>query len=158
MGRPRKPTQTLKLHGTFRPDRHESDLDPPKGRPKKPKNLSEAAQEVWCETLDRIETMGVLHEVDAASLERYCEIFVRWRLAEEQIQTEGSTIETYNRDGQLMSLKISPHVTHANQCAKLLLDIETKFGLNPSSRSGLITNQRKNKKGGLDEFVGKRKA
>lgn len=159
-GRPRKPTEALKLAGTFREGRHTDDeVKPPTTRPPMPERLSACAAVVWTELCDRLESMKLLASVDAGAIERYAELFVRWRTAEDMIREKGSVCTGYDKEGN-ERLTTSPYVTQANACVKLLLNIEVQFGLTPSARSGLVDalNSGGGNESGLDAFIGRRNA
>ena len=74
MGRSRKPTAKLKLHGTFRSDRHgERATEPqPAGEPKKPKGLGKLASQHWDAIVPELIKTGVAKSCDTPALESMC--------------------------------------------------------------------------------------
>jgi len=77
MGRPRKPTELLKLEGGYRADRHgERKMEPqPTGTPQKPDNLSEDASRHWDEIAPGLIETGVATVADGPALVRLCQFW-----------------------------------------------------------------------------------
>ena len=72
-GRPRKPAQIHRLHGTWRADRHnDAEPQPERLAPRCPKHVQGEARKEWRRKTKELLPMGVMSLADRASLERYC--------------------------------------------------------------------------------------
>lgn len=58
MGRPRKPTKTLKVHGTFREDRHGGEEPKSVGALELPSGMSEQARWFWNQHIEQVKANG----------------------------------------------------------------------------------------------------
>lgn len=68
-GRAPKPTALLKLNGTYRADRHGSQLPEPTGKPSRPEGLSTLAMQFWDAVIPGLIELGVATSVDQKQLE-----------------------------------------------------------------------------------------
>lgn len=127
MGRPRKPAAELKLHGTFRPDRHgprepeQCDATPPE----KPGGLSPAAAAFWDDNVPRLIARKVVTASDGATLHGMCEL---WGLF-------ASTLEAAKKDPI-----DKPTRTALTSYWAAFASMAARFGLNPSDRLRLRVN------------------
>ncbi len=64
-----------------------------------------------------------------------CQLWSRWRRAEQFIQKNGDVFPIKNDDGTIKYLQQFPQVGIANNLASKLNRLEAEFGLTPSSRS-----------------------
>lgn len=129
----------------------------PVERPPVPPALTEPQRATWVRVCDTLEKLSLLASADWAALERYCVLLHRWRDAEDFLARVGSTYKLKttnpatphigavesNREGQrtveyLVAVVPYPEVRIAADLAKTLLQIESRFGLSPSARSGLL--------------------
>ena len=78
--------------------------------------------------------MGVLTQIDGNSLERYCETFVRWREMRDFLREQGY-IQYNLRSGEE---KLRPQVNLEIKLNEILTRMESKFGLDPSSRANMV--------------------
>ncbi len=81
--------------------------------------------------------MRVLTQVDQHALARYCQLWARWREAEEFLDKRGATYSVRDKDGNIVALKKYPQVVIASDLADKLLRLEQQFGLTPSARTRL---------------------
>jgi P27 family predicted phage terminase small subunit len=129
----------------------------PVERPPVPPALTEPQRATWERLCDTLERLSLLSTADWAAMERYCVLLHRWREAEDFLQRVGSTynlkttnpstphigaVES-NRDGQrtveyLVAVVPYPQVKIARELAAELVKVESRFGLSPSARSGLL--------------------
>jgi phage terminase small subunit len=73
---PRKTAAELKLHGTYRDDRHGERNEPEMpGIPEKPDNLAEHASWFWDRTVPGLVANGVVKEADSAALLAACRLW-----------------------------------------------------------------------------------
>lgn len=120
MGRPAKPDAVLKLHGTYREDRHAKRGVKTGGEPLRKPELDEVADAHW-ELITR--TRGQwLASSDTDTLKRLCEL---WSMARR-------LFDAWKQDVSDKELRVSALATHA-EWAKLA----AKFGLTPSDRARL---------------------
>lgn len=80
--------------------------------------------------------MGVLTLADGAQLAAYCQIWARWRIAEEYLnQKDGQVVSIYDAEGHCLYSKESPYVSIARNLLQLLNRYAQEFGLTPSART-----------------------
>ena len=92
----------------------------------------------------KLTQMGVLADVDRATLAAYCVVWSRWVDAEERLARFGSVIKSPS--GYPIQ---SPYLGIANRCIKLLQELSSEFGMTPSSRTRVVAL----KEEGDDEFT-----
>ena len=134
-GPPPTPTDVLRLRGSWRGEVNKDEPKPRKGRPKCPSWLSPYAKTAWKQLVPRLETMGVLCEIDGHALAVLCQTWARWRKAEEFIEEHGESYPVKDGQGRIKYLKKFPQVSTAESCARTLNRFMAEFGLTPSSRS-----------------------
>ena len=118
MGRPRKPTKTLKLEGAFKkdPKRARPDEPEPEGVPILPGELGHYGLDQWNRVIPQLVKMGVATEVDSDSLYAMCKEWDRYMSG------------THSALGNWIK-------------------IAGRFGLTPSDRAGLVVKQKEPDKG-----------
>ncbi len=111
---------------------------PPAGdRPEPPVFLTSMALGEWDRVSDILWTMGVVSEIDTATLAAYCMAYARWVDAEEKMEDArqgdpfggGLTIETSN--GNVIQ---NPLVGIANVARREMLRFAAELGLTPAAR------------------------
>ncbi len=142
-GPAKKPTNQLKASGAGNDKRREANFQEPipiLGIPRIPDDvqgvMDEKAREHWdavCPVLDR---MGVLGDIDAHEIARYCVIFAKWYDAEKFLANEGPTYMVMNLQGE-KNYKPYPEAALAIKYADQLLKIEGQFGMSPSARASV---------------------
>ena len=73
---------------------------------------------------------GVMTELDAGALARYAVVWCRWLDAEAEVKRRGPVVKT--EAGNIIQ---NPFLAVANKCLLQMAQIESEFGLTPSSRS-----------------------
>lgn len=150
----RKPTPTaLKLvrgNPGRRPLRLESEArTKPAGV--KPDWLTGDAADQWDKVSAQLSDAGILTNVDEAALALYCETFVRWRHAIDQVTKYGPVVKAPS--GFPVQ---SPYLAIANRCHDQMLKLLVEFGMTPSSRSRVHaeppTENAEAPKSGLESF------
>jgi phage terminase small subunit len=123
-GRPRTPAAKLKLHGTFRADRHGARAQAPAvgGLPEKPKGLKSTAAWLWELVISEYSEKGILARLDTPALWSMCEMWGLYRTA-----VEAATKQPADRDMRLAAVSYKQSFDAA----------AARFGLNPSDRSKL---------------------
>lgn len=133
-GRKRKSTQTLKLHGTFRKDRHSTAApEPPVTAPEPPKWLTGAALAEWKRIVPLLIKENCVTAWDRAALTAYCE---EWKLYSNVTQKirilKGLTVT-----GSKKQKAEHPLLRVREKCFRRLLQVCAEFGLTPASRARL---------------------
>lgn len=97
---------------------------------KAPDWLSDAAKEHWPLIAKQLTDAGILTELDAPALGLYCEAFVRWKHANEQVAKFGPVVKAPS--GFPVQ---SPFLAISNRAWEQMLRMLIEFGMTPSSRS-----------------------
>jgi P27 family predicted phage terminase small subunit len=130
-GRKPIPTTLKLIRGTARPHRMNKDEPmPPVSVPEPPAHLDARARAKFAELAAMLARCGVMTALDADALARYCVIWGRWLDAETEIKRKGPIVKT--EAGNVIH---SPYLAVANRCHRQLAQLESEFGLTPSSRS-----------------------
>lgn len=130
-----KPTEVLRLSGSWRANLNREEPTPPKEPPPKPGWLSEEAGAAWDQIVPRLEEMKVLARIDANALARYCELWVEWRQALTFIRKHGQTYPIKDGYGKIKALGQFPQVALVHKLSQALSRLEAEFGMTPSARS-----------------------
>ena len=130
-GRKPLPTPVKLMKATARPQRLNKD-EPraPVAVPEAPVHLDGRARTKYAEMAEMLARYGVMTELDSGALARYAVIWCRWVDAEDALKRVGPTVTTVA--GNLIQ---NPHLSLANRCLSQLAQIESEFGLTPSSRT-----------------------
>lgn len=105
-----------------------------------PTDVTPEVAEVWAERLIELEQMGIAYPSDIDSWRAYCEAVVLHRNACKIVAR--SSILIKGRDGGMVK---NPAVGIARDSALTLLRFAREFGLTPSARTMIETDQRKGK-------------
>jgi P27 family predicted phage terminase small subunit len=130
-GRKPLPTHLKLVKGTARP--HRLNKDEPKPTvavPEPPSHLDERARAKFAVTAEMLARHGVMTELDAGALSRYVVVWCRWVDAEAEIKRRGPVVKT--EGGNIIQ---NPFLAVANKCLLQMAQLESEFGLTPSSRS-----------------------
>lgn len=133
------PTPILKLRGSRLVARR-GDEPKPQGKPRRPKALTKAEQAIWRGVVEELNRLGLLTSLDANALERYAQMFVRYRQAHAFILQYGETYPLKDADGKLRCFQQHPQVGIVNKLAVALLRLEQEFGMTPSARARLAVH------------------
>jgi P27 family predicted phage terminase small subunit len=165
--RGRKPTPTkLKILAGTRSSRvNQQEPTLPPARPEIPEHLDALARGEWERLCPILERMGVLTEADGAALMLYCEAYGKWLRARGEVQRRGLLIEvtrtvTSKRGATIETtaqVKTNPAVMIEIQMARLMKELLIEFGLTPSARSRIRTND-PGPRDRLGEFLARQKA
>lgn len=121
-GPQKTPTAQLKLHGSWRAKTRDGEPLPPDGMPECPSWVTGEARNTWDRLSVDLYEMGVMTKIDNFAFARYCLYGVLWL---KELSNPGRTEATLER--------------YANQLNRL----EQSFGLTPSSRASLKTEESK---------------
>lgn len=131
-----KPTNLKVLEG-MRKDRINTEEPRPKPvSPKCPSFLPPEAKRIWKKLAAPLEQLGLLTEIDGATLAAFCAAYARWEVAEKMLKDKDGghqeVIETTN--GNKVQ---NPYVGIAHTAMKIMLQYGRELGLSPSARSSL---------------------
>ncbi len=150
-GPPPTPKALLKLRGSWRGDLIDNTPDPSPGKPTRPAWLSGDAAKAWKRLVPVLDKAGMLSKVDGNALGRYCQLWARWRDAEDFIAKHGTTYPI-RRSEKVTEFRPFPQVKIAATLADQLLRLEQHFGLTPSARTRLTSSDDR-PKDDLEDFL-----
>lgn len=133
-GRKPKPTYLKLLQGN--PGKRElpkNEPKPPKAKgcvPMAPRHLTEPAKRQWRVVAKQLAGANMLTELDVHALALYCEAYVRYRVANVQIEKFGAVVKAPS--GWPVQ---SPFLAIANKALEQMTKLMIEFGMTPSSRS-----------------------
>ena len=135
-GPPPKPTRLKMLQGN--PGKKKLNMyepQPKKEVPRCPAWLSPGAKTVWRRVVPELKRIGVLTIIDGDALATYCQIYSRWKEAEEFLAKHGSVYPLRDDQGQVKYMQQFPQVAIARHLAQLTKTYQQEFGLTPSART-----------------------
>ena len=147
MARPKTPTNILKLRGAEKknPARlktRENEPKPATGIAKPPAWLSRRGRKIFRELAEITTAMGILTVADHHALALISDAYDGYFVATEAITEHGVTYTITNRDGDEL-IKANPAVAMKSDAWRRVQSGLSKFGLDPSSRAGLVVNNPK---------------
>jgi P27 family predicted phage terminase small subunit len=102
--------------------------------------VDEVALKVWSDTADDLVKLNFLRPSDRHSFARYCAHLSKWVAASKIIDTEGDHYETKSVTGELLK-RLNPMVKVREIAEKHLIELEDRFGLNPTARQKMLRGQ-----------------
>ena len=148
-GPPKTPTAQLKKSGAGNDKRRDKQMLEPipiMGVPEIPFHvlplLDDKAREHWGATTIVLDRMGVLGDIDAHVMARYCILFSNWYKCQEHSLTEGLTYVHYTAELE-GSRKPTPEAAMAVKYGEQMLKIEREFGMTASARASIDLNKAK---------------
>jgi P27 family predicted phage terminase small subunit len=108
-----------------------------RGKPRPPDWLDRVGKHAFRWLVKHLDQMGVLTLSDSKALERYCQIYARWREAEALLRVHGQVMLVKREDGSEVPRK-NPAVAIASDLSHQLARLEADLGLTPASRAGLM--------------------
>lgn len=148
-----KPAHEKKLAGNPGKRPIGLDLKPKLGVPEMPEWLLPVAKDKWREVVPLVVEMGVLALADGTLLAAYCQVYARWRDAEEKLDEQGTEIETTFANGDSKGVMTSPQVGIAAKWLDKLNQLGAQFGLSPTSRSRINLPPPAEEKDDKDKFL-----
>jgi P27 family predicted phage terminase small subunit len=130
-GRKPLPTHLKLVKGTARPHRiNEAEPRPAVAVPEPPSHLDERARTKFAAMAEMLARHGIMTDLDAGALARYAVVWCRWLDVEAEVKRRGPIVKT--EGGNIIQ---NPFLSVANKCLLQMAQIESEFGLTPSSRS-----------------------
>lgn len=146
-----KPRHLKMVEGTKRDDREADNPPEPTGLPDRPDFADELAGEKWDELFPVLDRMGILTEADGEALARLCEWHAVYERACSTLASYGSDLTFTTENGY--EAQRAEFGIMAKAWDKLG-GLYTRFGLDPSSRSGVSVVDRDGKDRPLQKYVG----
>lgn len=150
-GRGRKPKPTARKLAAGNPGKRKlNDREPSFTEIKSvdaPEWLSSDAKTMWQLVTGELLREGVLAVTDLHNVEAFCTSYSNWRLAQQEIDKNGITVE-----GAMGGLQKNPAVTVANESLRQIVTFGALLGLDPSSRSRLMGAAKKPAGNQFSEF------
>jgi len=140
-GPKKTPTAILKLKGSWQA-KHRPDVQEQAEMPDAPAWLSGKPLAAWKELAPVLLSKGVLTIRDANALARYCQLFVRWREAEDFMDRHSAIIPVM-KGGKVIGTKPHAYARLALGLSAQLEKLEADFGMNPAARADIMTPKEK---------------
>lgn len=148
-GRKPKPTVVKVLEGN--PGKRNLNIHEPRPEKKAPRCpvwLEAEAKKEWRRMAKQLEQLGILTEIDMAAFAGYCQAYARWKEAEEYISENGVVMKAPSGYCQQV-----PQVSIAQTYLKIMNRFCEQFGLTPSARSRIVTDNGKDKESDAMELL-----
>ena len=132
-----KPTALRKLHGS-RVKKSQGEPQPSIiiGEIPPPRWLSTQAKTVWKDLCPKLQSYGVLTDIDRNMLAKYCQSMAYYMQDCEFLNTKKtSTYAILDDKGNIKYMAQYPQVASARNNAKLIMQLGAELGLSPSSRT-----------------------
>lgn len=104
--------------------------------PRCPSFLDQEAKRKWNQFVRLLTSNSVVTEMDWTALATLCQVWSRWKFAEEHLQKFGAVIISPDKKFPMQS----PYLAIANKCIEQMNRILAEFGMTPSSRSRIFDN------------------
>ena len=150
-GRPRKPDALKKLHGTARKDRTVESSATATGMPTRAIGLSSQAGRVWKSLGPKLHDLGLLSEIDQSTFAVYCQAYADWLELTRLLNKLG--VANWYSETESGYRQVIPEVASRDKAYQVMQRIGTRFGLDPSSRSGIATDGRQKAANATEEFL-----
>ena len=150
-GRPRKPDALKQLQGTARKDRKRPNTPEPTGKPKRPIGLSRQAVRVWSDLAPKLIDLGLLSAIDASTFAVYCQAYADWLKLTRHLNKLGPLNWFQTSDSGYR--QVIPEVAVRNTAYQVMQRLETRFGLDPSSRSSMSIAEAETSRNAVEEFL-----
>ena len=150
-GRPRKPDALKRLEGTARADRKIENTAEPSGMPKRPSVLSAEAVAIWDDLAPKLSALGLLSEVDESTFAVYCQAYGDWKEMTELLNDLG--VAAWYSESESGYRQIIPEVTARDKAFQAMQKMAGRFGLDPSSRSGISVGTEARIASSAEEFL-----
>ena len=137
-GLPPKPTQQMKLSGSWRLAGRKKEPTLPLLLPKPPPWLSDDALACWNDLIAYIAPMRVLTAADGLALAQLAEYYARWKKATEAIAKVGEVVPVRDAAGNTIGFKRNPFVAMQLEYGLMMRRMMQEFGLTPSARARLV--------------------
>ena len=148
---PRKPDALKKLHGTARKDRTVGSTAPATGMPTRPVGLSPQATRVWKSLGPKLHDLGLLAQIDQSTFAVYCQAYADWLELTRILNKLG--VRNWYSETESGYRQVIPEVAVRDKAYQVMQRLETRFGLDPSSRSGIAIEGQQKIANATEEFL-----
>lgn len=157
MSRPPKPTNSLKLSGSFREDRHGSRIDA-EGLDVStdiecPLHLDEDARMEWDRVVENLKRVGLATSFDRAVLATYCASWSRWVACERLLAEQPLVVDGHRGVGI-----VNPLTRLSRDSRDAMISSAKELGMTPSARSSIKIDAKRKDEDPLDALLAKRNA
>lgn len=140
-GPPPTPTALKLLRGNPGKRKLNDEEPQPDGRPVCPSWLLPEAKRKWRNLIPQLRVLGVATKIDGDALAQYCQVWARWKEAEEFIAKHGSVISIRDDEGVVKYLTQVPQVAIARHLLAIMQRLQCEYGMTASARSQLHVEQ-----------------
>tara|TARA_Y100001951_G_scaffold75768_1_gene62802 strand:+ start:73 stop:564 length:492 start_codon:yes stop_codon:yes gene_type:complete len=155
-GRPRKPAALKRLHGTAKKGEAPAKTPNATGKAKVPVGLSAQARRIWKSLGPKLHELGLLTEVDASMFGTYCQAYGDWLELTRKLNKLG--VGKIYQTTQGGYRQVIPEVGARNTAFQVMSKVGPRFGLDPSSRSGIVASSSEAPRDAAEEFLFRPKA
>ena len=103
--------------------------------PMRPVGLSRQAARVWKSLGPKLHDLGLLADIDQSTFAVYCQAYADWLELTRHLNRLGPT--QWYSVAESGYRQVIPEVAVRDKCYQTMQRLETRFGLDPSSRSSL---------------------
>ncbi len=114
---------------------------PKRGIPRCPAHLDSKAKTAWKKLCTHLDNMGVLTLADELALETMVSVYARIRELQKELKELGGTTYKSVREGGDVMFKAYPQVAQLEKAESTFRSYLTEFGLTPSARAKLKTEE-----------------
>ena len=147
----RKPNSLKKLHGTMRPDRTVKRTASASGEPVRPDILSDKAKEIWDDIAPKLIEMGLLGAVDQSTFTSYCQSYADYLELTQYLNKLGPL--NWYTEAESGYRQVIPEVAERNKMFTQMQKLAPRFGMDPSSRSGIDTGKEPDTSTAVESFL-----
>lgn len=137
-GRKPIPSKIINIMGgrqhTHRPPR-DQEPKPPEKVPRCPKHLDAMAKKEWRRAVKLLGEVGLLAELDMATLAGYCQAYSEWARATMEVSTPGKPGPVYIDKQGIPHM--NPWIRVAKESFEKMMKCAVLIGMSPSSRASL---------------------
>ena len=145
-----------RLHGTAKKGDTQATTPNPSGKAKIPVGLSAQARRIWKSLSPKLHELGLLTEVDASMFGTYCQAYGDWLELTRKLNKLG--VGKIYQTTQGGYRQVIPEVGARNTAFQVMSKIGPRFGLDPSSRSGIVASSSEAPRDAAEEFLFRPKA
>lgn len=125
---------------------------PKRGMPRCPAHLDAKAKTAWKKLCKHLDEMGVIAHADEYALEILVSVYARIRDLQKSIKDHGGTTYTSEREDGAVFHKALPQVAQLEKAESTFRSYLTEFGLTPSARVKLKTEEPDDKDDPLSKY------
>ena len=121
--------------------------------PKVPTDFTVEEKKIWKETVDLLEPLKVIEQIDKAVLAAYCASYAKWRRAERDLK-KAKKLVSYGAGGGLV---IHPLLLISQKERKAMVDYAMQLGMTPAARMRVTVVREKPKQNPFQKLKASKK-